>query len=556
MRNFRERPRILQKKEQREIAREIKEPPLTFSFPLNKRRKDALEMIYHPEKIKEEKVLGLLESEDFVEKRIGVELVSKVKEFSRDSAEKALSILERMENKEIYFGIKENILESKIRILMKIDKNKAFSIIKNTLKEEGMRNLDIKEVAIKLLGEFGEKALPIFESLPEDIKRMEEKAVLFGKLKALALKNPKEAISFLGENIEYIDPSKIPSQLFNFKEEFLPLLEKLAENKFWKISRLYTAKLISHFLSEERGISLAKKLSKDKEGLVRVETIKSLSNCQNPEKVFPLIEELIKKERIYRSLSLKDAAEIFFFTLKLGEKGKGLLEEIKKKEENQEIQKAIELAFKINKQRKYYLGLPKSLYATPFTEEMKMAVSSLWKVREKLERKFKDDFLGFIIGGSLEKGYFGPKSDIDYVIIGKEKKIKEIENEFRNFLRGLNLKPCVSLWISLLENGKLKTGVLEDFLFSGLFFGDKKELFKIQKKFLEGITERKWDEIREKIMREKISLFTTKWRFFMDKEELSKISQAISLLKTPPPYKETLEILEEKLKTKERKNEK
>jgi len=82
MRNFRERPKILQKKEQREIAREIKEPPLTFSFPLNERRKDALEMIYHPEKIREEKVLGLLESEDFVEKRIGVELVSKVKEFS------------------------------------------------------------------------------------------------------------------------------------------------------------------------------------------------------------------------------------------------------------------------------------------------------------------------------------------------------------------------------------------------------------------------------------------------------------------------------------------
>ncbi len=555
MRNFRERPRILQKKEQREIAREIKEPPLTFSFPLNERRKDALEMIYHPEKIKEEKVLGLLESEDFVEKRIGVELVSKVKEFSRDSAEKALSILERMENKEIYFGIKEDILESKIRILMKVDENKAFSIIKNTLKEEGMRNLDIKKVAIKLLGEFGEKALPIFERLPEDIRRMEEKTVLFGKLKALALKNPKEAISFLGENIEYIDPSKIPSQLFNFKEEFLPLLEKLAEDKFWRI-RLNTAKLISHFLSEKRGISLAKRLSKDKEDLVRIETIKSLSNCQDSEKVFPLIEELIKKERIYRSLSLKDATKIFFFTLKLGEKGKELLEEVKKKEESQEIQKAIELAFKINKQRKYYLGLPKSLYATPFTEEMKRAVSSLWKVREKLERKFKDDFLGFIIEGSLEKGYFGPKSDIDYAIIGKEKKIKEIEDEFRNFLRGLNLKPCVILWISLLENGKLKTGVLEDFLFSGLFFGDKKELFKIQKKFLEGITEREWDEIREKIMREKTSLFKAEWRFFMDEEELTKFSQAVSLLKTPPSYKKTLEILEEKLKTKERKGEK
>jgi len=524
MRNFRERPRILQKKEQREIAREIKEPPLTFSFPLNERRKDALEMIYHPEKIKEEKVLGLLESEDFVEKRIGVELVSKVKEFSRDSAEKTLSILERMENKEDYFAIKEDIFESKIRILTKIDKERAFSIIKNTLKEgyilngRYVGNLGIKKVAIKLLGEFGEKALPIFERLPEDIRRMEEKEVFLGKLRALALKNPKEAISFLGENIEYIeyiDPSKIPSQLFNFKEEFLPLLEKLAEDKFWRI-RLNTAKLISHFLSEKRGISLAKRLSKDKEDLVRIETIKSLSNCQDSEKVFPLIEELIKKERIYRSLSLKDATKIFFFTLKLGEKGKELLEEVKKKEESQEIQKAIELAFKINKQRKYYLALPKSLYATPFTEEMKRAVSSLWKVREKLERKFKDDFLGFIIEGSLEKGYFGPKSDIDYAIIGKEKKIKEIEDEFRNFLRGLNLKPCVILWISLLENGKLKTGVLEDFLFSGLFFGDKKELFKIQKKFLEGITEREWDEIREKIMREKTSLFTTKWRFFKE----------------------------------------
>ena len=549
MRNFRERPKILQKKEQREIAREIKEPPLTFSFPLNERRKDALEMIYHPEKIKEEKVLGLLESEDFVEKRMGIELVSKVKEFSRDSAEKALSILERMENKEIYFGIKKDIFENKIRILMKIDKERAFSIIKNTLEEEGMRNLDIKKVAIKLLGEFGEKALPIFERLPEDIRRMEAKAVLFGKLKALASKNPKEAISFLGENIEYIDPSKIPSQLFNSKEEFLSLLEKLAENKFWRI-RLNTAKLISHFLSEERGISLAKKLSKDKDGLVRIETIKSLSNCQNPEKVFPLIEELIKKERIYRSLSLEDAAKIFFFTLKLGEKGKGLLEEIKKKEENQEIQKAIELSFKINKQRKYYLGLPKSLYATPFTEEMKRAVSSLWKVKEKLERKFKDDFLGFIIGGSLEKGYFGPKSDIDYAIIGKEKKIKEIEDEFRNLLEGLHLKPCLKYPVSLSENGKVYIGGPESYLFSGLFFGAKKEFLKIQKKFLEGITEREWDGIRKEMMREETRLFKAEWRFFMDEEELTKISQAISLLKTPPPYKETLEILEERLKAK------
>ncbi len=549
MRNFRERPRILQKKEQGEIAKEIKEPPLTFSFPLNKKRREALEMIYHPEKRREEKVLGLLESEDFVERRMGVELVSKVKEFSRDSAEKALSILERMENKEDCFVIKKDIFKSKIKILMKIDKNKAFSIIKNTLKEERLGNLGIKKVAIQFLGEFGEKALPIFESLPECIRKMEEKEIFSGKLKALALKNPKEAISFLEENIEFIDPSKIPPQLFNFKEEFLPLLEKLAENKFWRV-KLNTAKLISHFLSEERGISLAKKLSKDKEGLVRVETIKSLSNCQNPEKVFPLIKKLIKKERIYRSLSLEDAAKIFFFTLKLGEKGKELLEEIKKKEENQEIQKAIELAFKINKQRKYYLGLPKSLYATPFAEEMKRTVSSLWKVKEKLERKFKDNFLGFIIEGSLEKGYFKPKSDIDYAIIGKEKKIKEIEGEFRNFLRGLNLKPCVRLRISLLENGKLKTGALEDFLFSGLFFGAKKELFKIQKKFLEGITEREWDEIREEIMREKARLFKAEGRFFMDEEELSKISPAVSLLKTPPPYKETLEILEEKLETK------
>ncbi|MCD6148946.1 hypothetical protein J7J18_06265, partial [bacterium] len=76
------------------------------------------------------------------------------------------------------------------------------------------------------------------------------------------------------------------------------------------------------------------------------------------------------------------------------------------------------------------------------------------------------------------------------------------------------------------------------------------EFLKIQKKFLEGINEREWDEIREKIMREKTPLFKAEWRFFMDEEELTKISQAISLLKTPPPYKETLEILEERLEAK------
>ncbi len=548
MKNFRERPKILQKKEQKEIAKEIKEPPLTFSFPLNKRRREAIEMIYRPEKIKVEKILELLESEDFVEKRIGVELVPKVKEFSRDSAEKTLSILERMENKEDYSNIREKIFEAKIRTLLKINEGKALSVIVNTLESFG--NLYLKGIGIKLLAEFGERALPILESLPKGLKESETEEILLTKLKILASKKPKEAISLLRENIEFInDFSEIPIQLFNFKKELLPFLKELAESNYWKF-RLNTAKVISYFISEKEGISLLKKLSKDKEPSIRVEIIKSLSNCQNPEKVFPLIEELIKKEKIYSSLSFKDIVKIFFFTLKSGENGKELLKEIKKNQKNENIQKAIELAFKINKQRKYYLALPKSLYATPFAEEMKETIFSLWKIKEKLERKFKDGFLGFIIGGSLEKGYFEPKSDIDYVIVGKEKRIEKIENEFRDSLESLHLKPCDRSHISILENGKLNVEDLESYLFSGLFFGAKKRLLEIQKKFLENITEKEWDKIRKKIMREELRIFKTEERFFMNEKEITKISQAISLLKTPPSFKETLEILKEKLKTK------
>lgn len=139
-----ERPPIVEKKE---LSKELKEYPelnakLTFSFPLNENRRKGLEMNYHKEELKEEKVVKLLESPDFIEKRVGVYLLKDVPCFSEKNYKKTLSILEEM-GKDKDWVVQEAVAQALPQL-----GEKALPILKEMGKDENWVVREVAEIGI------------------------------------------------------------------------------------------------------------------------------------------------------------------------------------------------------------------------------------------------------------------------------------------------------------------------------------------------------------------------------------------------------------------------
>ena len=169
-------------------------PRLIFPFPLSEERNEALEMI-KTEKIDEEKLLKLLKSNDFIEKKAGLYLLNKINiKFSKEKQEKSLPILEAMSKDEDWYvrqsvaqamgnsgekslpileamskdkdwNVRRSAIQGRIKIIIETKGEKSLPILEAMSKD---RDWDVRRAVAQALGNLGEKSLPILEAMSKD----------------------------------------------------------------------------------------------------------------------------------------------------------------------------------------------------------------------------------------------------------------------------------------------------------------------------------------------------------------------------------------------------
>ena len=214
------------------------------------------------------------------------------------------------------------------------------------------------------------------------------------------------------------------------------------------------------------------------------------------------------------------------------------LEEISpRKEAAQEKQKEMP-----EKGYPWLLATRKPLFATPFTQELATRILELDKIEKKLREKNGDKLVGIVVYGSTAKGYLKSASDLDYTVISED---PQVVKQFKKLAESLDLCPVHDHWVGP-EEGKISGYV--NALFTGIFFGQRKKLLEYQKKYLTQIDEDGWHKIRRIIMIAESSILRA--QRVLGLKEREKIEEAIALLRTPPPRKKALEIINQRLSAK------
>jgi len=281
-------------------------------------------------------------------------------------------------------------------------------------------------------------------------------------------------------------------------------------------------------------------LAKDKseDGFIRRAATQALGNLG--EKALPVLETLAKDKSGY-AIIREEAIQALGY---LGEKALSILEVLRKDESGFVRRATIQAIMRIKIKRggyNYLLSTQKPLFATLETEQLAERIKKLQEITQKLKDKFGSKFIGLTIFGSTAKGYSNKRSDLDWGIIAKD---KEVLDEFKN-IAAESFHLCHEHYAGVDERNRTLSHL--DVLFCGLFFGDQKELRKIQEIALQDMDEESWDTIRKDIMENETNLFKAVQRFEIQEEEIRKIKQLAVLLRAPPSYKETLEIVKRRM---------
>lgn len=429
-----------------EINQELKEfpelkPRLTFNFPLNENRRSALEMINREQEVDSEKIMQLIQSRDFVERNAGLYLISQKPDFSEEDKKEILQILDGMVQDRDE-DVKKVALRAKVNlVLMAQDEESLEKISKD-------KDWMVRRAVVQVLGNFGDKYLPILERISKDDKDL------------------------------YVKELARAQVLINRGEKSLPTLEKMSRDK--------------HFSVRESAIEILGQIGK---------------------KSLPILEQMMLKEEIDH---LKD---LIHATLN-------------------------NLSIPSESFRKWLFATQKPLFATPFTKELSEKIIALENISQLVKDKFGDKFIGLTIFGSMSKGYANKKSDLDWGFIAENKEAAECFNDLVEL--SPNLRPC--------DWGRYSVGLgagdpieqHQDALFYGLFFGDRKQLLKLQKEVLNNISEEDWDKIRKHIMEHETNLDKIAHRVEIKNSELEQIRQISALLRVPLSYNETLKMFESK----------
>ncbi|MBI2035976.1 MAG: nucleotidyltransferase domain-containing protein [Candidatus Liptonbacteria bacterium] len=242
------------------------------------------------------------------------------------------------------------------------------------------------------------------------------------------------------------------------------------------------------------------------------------------------------------------------------------------------------------------LSTKKSLFAALKPEELAENLKCVETIVDELKSKYGDGFVGITVFGSTAKGYWEKRSDIDFMVIADK---REIFKDFESRLEQAEIFPCPSCVYSLdLEekqekksavvkamemikkalkvsmfgfmshrkdrphrasfdslHGQMRLGELQAFanLFHGIFMGDSKALLEIQKLVLDRVGKDAWDRIRAVILDMETSLGKAEFRLGLSVLDLNRVEAAAAILRTPPPYQETLNILNRRVERLEKK---
>lgn len=468
-------------------------PRLTFLFPLNEKRQNALEALESGEITDLKKIEEILASDDFIEREAGFYALGNSLFVDKNVSEKLIKILDGMYKEFSPYRIVGKIGDLVARVKMNI-----------------------------LVASRQEKSLP-------EIKLIMEKGFSSEKLAAV------EALYLGGmanEGLEFLSKTdfsandwtreEIAEGLEIFGEKALPLLEKLmvdkSENTRIKAIKSKAGILINS--GEEKAFPFLEKMAEYDDWRVRKNIVASLSGVGKT--FLPLIEKLKNDKNEY----VRNAA----------------MESERKKLFRREP-------------HSWLFGSRKSLFTTISTKEAAERIINLQHIVRGCEQKFKDRFVGLVVVGSLDKGYFDidSESDLDAVILAKDYEVAEYvydEGIFVDMCRGIMIAKAKE------KGGKLCDGYvnindeLDDeesaFLFYGLFFGNREKLLDLQKKILNNVDEKKWDEIRKCILGAQTKLFKAAKRFNMNEDKLDRIKQFSALLRVPPSLAETRDIVNSK----------
>jgi len=368
------------------------ESRLTFTWPLSERRREAIKML-NSGTFEPERVLKLLKSSDFVERKVGLFLIKECSPILTDSSKenyaKIQSVLEKM-SEEMGGGYSERkaVAQTRIKILVETEGEKALPILEKMLKDN-KDDYAVKESVIPAFGCIGEKALPILERTVFDDNYHFERRLLFETMGDIGEK-ALPVLEKMSENEECLVRRLTVYALGRIGEKALPILEKMSENEN------------SPFIS----------------GMVIRAKIKVIAETQG-KKALPILEKMSQDKDFHVS----EAA----------------------KEEMNRLKQPSWL------EHQKFLRSRKPLFATPYTKELAQRIIKVSEIAKDLQNKFGDKFIGLTIFGSTAKGYFKPGSDLDWGIIAKDKEVSEY---FRKKAASLNL--CFEHYVQVDKENKLK----------------------------------------------------------------------------------------------------
>lgn len=271
------------------------------------------------------------------------------------------------------------------------------------------------------------------------------------------------------------------SAVGNLGEPALPFLQKLAEGGERMGARTRAVLALGNV--GEPALPILQKLSEDSEDKnwpVRVEVVKSLGMLG--ESALPLLKELAKDKNKW----VKDAAV----------QGQSRIKLFSKVDRRQLLHDLV-----ASQEPSLLNPLAKEALYDPDNEKE----GSLLKLNDiitGLKEKYPE-LAGLVILGSLSKGYWTSNSDLDWGLVfeseqkTKKERTREIRGDFSRLAEENAFNLCTHGDHSLdTFNIDLADDASLEIVFNGLFFGDRKRLFKVQEKILENIDKERWHEIQ------------------------------------------------------------
>jgi len=492
------------------------EPRLTFTWPLSKERRNALEMMETGE-IEPEKVIELLESEDFVVVEAGLNLLSTT------SAEPGR--LSRKVRKKLLSAIRDlgtdsgTPYETKERVVLAAANLGDGALLQEMFDHDSNRN--VRTAALTALIGMGEKAMPILEKLI-DKSPLKTKWQIIEALHCSKSRATADALERVIEKAAAMDEGgEITAQiaiwaLGRMGEDGLPALSKLSrhENPSYRDKAAQSLGQIA--TTSDRAIDVLKTI-----------------RCNDPsERVRSTADNALATAESHRTQA--SAAR---------RRGAAIQQRVPAKPE--EYRPFL---------RKWLFASRKPWLATPYTKEVMQRVSAVGEITQELLKTHPH--LIVIVLGSTEKGYYqaqtnmAKESDLDWIIIGEEKERAEIAAAFEKLAKKHNLKLCPTFYtdegyyVTVKEAQKRAVS-----LFSGMFFGNREKLLELQMRTLQELDTEMWDRIRRCLQNIAEDIGKALPRFAnLDTDELRRIRQYRTLLQIPPTLEETKKILARRIR--------